>query len=102
VQGRFRGTATAYAEAEWRFRLTSDGLLGGTVFASAQSFARPAVDLPQLGYSEPGEHLFGAFRLAGGVGLRILAMKQSRTSLRVDVATGERSVGFYLGAGEAF
>ena len=29
VQGRFRGTAEIYAEVEWRFRITDNGLLGG-------------------------------------------------------------------------
>ncbi|WP_248354604.1 BamA/TamA family outer membrane protein [Anaeromyxobacter oryzae] len=102
VQGRFRGTAMVYGEAEWRFRLTADGLLGGTVFASAQTFSRPAVKLPAYGYTEHGEDLFDTIRPAGGLGLRVMLLKQSRTALRVDIAGGERSIGFYLGAGEAF
>jgi hypothetical protein len=102
VQGRFRGTAQVYAEAEWRFRLTAGGLLGGTVFANAQTLARPPASLPQVGYTAPGEHLFETIRPAGGVGLRIMALKDSRTALRVDVAAGQGSVCFYFGAGEAF
>jgi hypothetical protein len=102
VQGRFRGTAMVYAEAEWRFRLGASGLLGGTVFASAQTFSRPDVSLPDLDFSAEGERLFEHVKPAGGVGLRVMLMKQSRTALRVDVAGGDRSVAFYLGAGEAF
>jgi outer membrane protein assembly factor BamA len=102
VQGRFRGTAMAYAETEWRFRLSRDGLLGGTVFASAQTFARPSVSLPEYAYEEDGESLFETVRPAAGVGLRLMAVKQSRTALRLDVAAGSKSVAFYLGAGEAF
>ncbi len=102
VQGRFRGTAMVDVEAEWRFRLSSDGLFGGAVFGSAQTLSRPAVDLPQYGYSDHGEKLFDAIKPAGGVGLRIMLLKQSRTALRIDFAGGERSFGFYLGSGEAF
>ncbi|HET8541135.1 MAG TPA: BamA/TamA family outer membrane protein [Anaeromyxobacter sp.] len=102
VQGRFRGTAMAYAEAEWRFRLTGGGLIGGTVFANAQTFSRPAVSLPAYGFAVEGEALFDTVRPAAGVGLRVMLLKQSRTSLRVDVAAGEDSICFYLGAGEAF
>jgi Omp85 superfamily domain len=102
VQGRFRGTSQLYAEAEWRFRLTDDGLVGGTAFVNAQTFSRPAVSLPEYGFELEGEHLLDRIRPAGGVGLRLMLLKQSRTALRVDVAGGNRSVAFYLGAGEAF
>lgn len=102
VQGRFRGTALVDLEAEWRFRLTSSGLLGGTIFASAQTLSRPAVDLPAYGYFVHGEKLFETIRPAAGVGLRIMLLKQSRTALRVDFAAGLKSFGFYLGSGEAF
>jgi hypothetical protein len=102
VQGRFRGTAMIDLEAEWRFRLSDDGLFGGTVFGSAQTFARPSVRLPELGHEEEGERLFATIQPAVGAGLRIMLLKQSRTALRVDVAVGVKSVGFYLGAGEAF
>jgi hypothetical protein len=102
VQGRFRGTGMVYAEAEWRFRLTSGGLVGGTLFANAQTFSRPAVTLPAYDFAEPGEKLFETIRPAGGAGLRVMLLKQSRTALRVDVAWGVDSVCFYLGAGEAF
>ena len=102
VQGRFRGTAWVDLEAEWRFRLSSDGLFGGAVFGSAQTLSRPAASLPNLNFSDPGEKLFDTMRVAGGVGLRIMLLKQSRTAIRLDFAGGQRSFGFYLGSGEAF
>jgi hypothetical protein len=102
VQGRFRGTSELYAEAELRFRISEDGLWGGTVFVNASTFSRPSVSLPQYGYSQSGESLFANVKPAGGVGLRIMLIKQSRTNLRIDLAGGVDSVCFYFGAGEAF
>ena len=100
VQGRFRGTAEVYTEAEWRFRITDNGLLGGVVFANMSTFTRPAVDIP--GYSEPGESLFAHPQFAGGVGLRIMQNRQSRTNITLDLTVASNTVGFYFGAGEAF
>ena len=100
VQGRFRGTAEVYAEAEWRFRITENGLLGGVVFANMSTFTRPAVNF--LGYSEAGESLFEPPRFAGGVGLRIMQNRQSRTNITLDLTVADKTVGFYSGAGEAF
>jgi hypothetical protein len=100
VQGRLRGTAEFYAEAEWRFRITNNGVLGGVVFANAESFARPAVNIPQ--FSDPGEALFQHFKYAGGFGLRMMLNRQSRTSWTLDFAWGDKTLGIYLGAGEVF
>jgi hypothetical protein len=100
VQGRFRGTAEVYAEAEWRFRLTSNGLLGGVVFANVETFSRPPVSI--AGYTDAGESLFSYLRPSGGVGLRIMMNRQSRTNITLDVTVAEHTVGVYLGAGEAF
>jgi hypothetical protein len=38
IQGRFRGDNMLYAEAEYRFALSTNGLFGGVIFANAQSF----------------------------------------------------------------
>src|SRR5215468_5656123 len=100
VQGRFRGTSEIYTEAEWRFRITDNGLLGGVVLANLSTFTRPPVSVP--GYSEPGESLFEHPRVAGGAGLRIMQNRQSRTNITLDLAVADKSVGFYFGAGEAF
>jgi hypothetical protein len=100
VQGRFRGTAEVYAEVEWRFRITTNGLLGGVVFANFETFSRPPINY--AGYTDPGENLFSYLRPAGGVGLRIMMNRQSRTNITVDLTVASKTVGFYLGAGEAF
>ncbi len=100
VQGRFRGDAELYAEAEWRFRITDDGLVGGTVFANASTFSRPAVDV--VGYSEPREKLLSTIRPAGGVGLRFMMNREARNAVTLDFAWGQDSFGIYFGAGEVF
>ena len=100
VQGRFRGDAELYAEAEWRFRITRDGFLGGTLFANASTFSRPAVDV--AGYSEPREKLFSTVRPAGGVGLRFMMNREARNNVTLDFAAGQDSFGIYFGAGEVF
>ncbi len=100
VQGRFRGTSEVYLEGELRFRLTDDGFLGGVVFANVSTFSRPAV--VWTGYSNPGEPLFQNLRPAGGVGLRFMMNRASRTNVTLDFAFSQTGFGLYLGAGEAF
>lgn len=100
VQGRFRGDAEVYGEAEWRFRLTSSGLVGGVVFVNASTFSRPAVDV--AGYQEGREALFTRVRPAGGVGLRFMMNREARNNVTLDLGVGQDSVGIYFGAGEAF
>ncbi len=100
IQGRFRGTAEMYGEVEWRFRLTDNGLLGGVIFANASTFTRPP--LSYQGTSEPGQSLFQNIAVAGGFGLRIMMNRQSRTNITLDLAVGQKTWGFYFGAGEAF
>jgi hypothetical protein len=102
VQGRFRGTAEVYGEAEWRFGLSRDGFLGGALFVNAVTFSRPAVSLPACGNRQPAENLFRYLKPAGGSGLRFMTNKESRTNVRLDFAWGVDSFGVYLGAGEAF
>ena len=100
VQGRFRGTAEVYAEVEWRFRLTANGLIGGTLFANASTFSSPAYGVP--GYQSPGEGLFNRIRPAGGFGLRFMMNREARNNVTLDFAIGQGSGGIYFGAGEAF
>jgi len=100
IQGRFRGTAEVYAEAEWRFRITDNGLLGGAVFANAETFSRPAFSYSNV--NEPATNLFQYVKPAAGFGARIMLTKESRTNLRLDFAWGQDSFCIYLGAGEAF
>ena len=100
VQGRFRGTAEIYAEVEWRFPITSNGLLGGVVFANAETFSRAPVSY--LGYVGNGNDLFQYIAPAGGVGLRFMMNRQSRTNITLDVTVAQKTWGVYFGAGEAF
>jgi len=103
VQGRFRGPAEVYAEVELRFRIANNGFLGGTVFANAETFSRPAVNLPAYPSASQGSvDLFQYVKPAGGVGLRLLMNRESRTNIRVDFAWGVDSFTLYLGSGEAF
>ncbi|HQR29954.1 MAG TPA: hypothetical protein PLL32_06060 [Anaeromyxobacteraceae bacterium] len=104
VQGRWRGTHEVYGEVEWRFRITTNGLLGGVVFANAQSYAAPAFQASGPGWSYSSEKV-GALqfiRPAGGVGLRFMMNRDSRSNVALDLAVGERSFGVWFNAGEYF
>jgi len=100
VQGRFRGTAEIYGEVEYRFRITEDGLLGGVVFANAETFSSAPVSY--LGFFNQGENLFQHLRPAGGIGLRFMMSRQSRTNITLDLTLAEKTFGLYFGCGEAF
>ena len=100
VQGRFRGTAEIYSEVEWRFRITDDGFLGGVVFANVETFSRAPVSY--LGFVDGGQNLFQYLRPAGGIGLRFMMNRQSRTNITLDLTVADKTFGLYIGAGEAF
>jgi outer membrane protein assembly factor BamA len=91
IQGRFRSKNMLYLESEYRFGLTTNGLLGGVVFANAQSFSEPATG--RYEYIAPGY----------GAGLRISLNKFSRTNLCIDYGWGAHgSGGFFVNLGEVF
>ena len=100
VQGRFRGTAELYGEVEYRFRITRNGLLGGVVFANVSTFSSAPVSY--LGFFNQGSNLFDHLRPAGGVGLRFMMSRQSRTNITLDFTVADKTFGLYFGAGEAF
>jgi hypothetical protein len=102
--GRWRGTQEIYAEAEWRFRILDNGLVGGVLFASAESFSSPAFQVsgPGWTYASPYEPLLRYVRPAGGFGLRFLMNRDSRANVTLDFAFGESSFGVWLNAGEYF
>jgi hypothetical protein len=104
VQGRWRGTQMLYGEAEWRFRITSNGLIGGVLFASAESFASPAFQAsgPGWSYSSPKTGLLQYLRPAGGVGVRFMMNRDARANVTLDFAVGESSFGIWFNAGEYF
>jgi hypothetical protein len=104
VQGRWRGTHELYAEAEWRFRITNNGLLGGVVFANAETFAAPAFQASGPGWSYSSEKvgLLQQVRPAGGFGLRFMMNRDSRSNVALDFAFGESYFGVWFNAGEYF
>ncbi|OUJ73378.1 BamA/TamA family outer membrane protein [Hymenobacter crusticola] len=88
IQGRFRGKDLLYGEAEYRFGLTRNRLLGGVLFTNAQAV------------SERVTHNFEKVVPAAGFGLRLSMNKVSRTNLAVDYgfgADGSRGLTFNLG-----
>jgi hypothetical protein len=91
IQGRFRGADMVYAEGEYRFRITANGLIGGVAFLNAESLsAAPGTKLQAI---QPGY----------GPGLRIKLNKTSNTNITVDYGFGrEGSNGLFIDVGEAF
>ena len=91
IQGRFRGAQEVYAEAEYRFKITRNGLFGGVVFGNAQSFSgAPGTPLQSI---QPGY----------GTGLRIKLNKLSKTNVDIDYGFGRQgSRGLFINVGELF
>jgi hypothetical protein len=91
IQSRFRGSKMIYAETEYRFQITANGLLGGVVFLNGESFsATPGTPLQAI---QPGY----------GTGLRIKLSKVSKTNLDIDYGFGNQgSRGLFLTVGEVF
>ena len=91
IQGRFRGAQEVYAEAEYRFKITRNGLFGGVVFGNAQSFSgAPGTPLRSI---QPGY----------GTGLRIKLNKLSKTNIDIDYGFGRQgSRGLFINVGELF
>ena len=91
IQGRFRGADMVYAEAEYRYRLTDDGLLGGVFFLNGESLsAAPGTRLQSI---QPGF----------GPGLRIKLNTISKTNVSIDYGFGRQgSNGLCIDVGEIF
>lgn len=91
IQGRFRGAQMVYGEAEYRFGISANGLIGGVVFANAQSFS-----------GAPGTQL-QSIQPAFGPGLRIKLNKVTKTNICIDYGFGrEGSQGVFVSVGELF
>ena len=91
IQGRYRGKNMAYVEGEYRFGITNNGLLGGVVFANAESFTKDLT--PKFVTVEP----------AVGAGIRIKLNKFSRTNVAIDYGFGVGgSGGLFVNLGEVF
>ncbi len=92
TQGLFRGNGLVYLSTEFRFPITCNQLLSGTVFTNFVTASNSDTDLK----------LFKSIQPSIGAGLRILIDKASKTNLILDYAWGNNSKGFYLNAGETF
>lgn len=91
IQGRYRGAQMVYGEAEYRYHITRDGLIGGVFFANVQSFS-----------ATPGTHL-QAVQPGYGPGLRFKLNKTSRTNIAMDYGFGTQgSKGLFVNVGEMF
>lgn len=91
IQGRFRGAQMVYLESEYRFKITPDGLIGGTFFINGESFS-----------AAPGTRL-QAIQPGYGPGLRIKLNKVSNTNISVDYGFGRQgSNGLFIDVGEIF
>jgi hypothetical protein len=91
IQGRYRSKNMIYFEAEYRFKISRNGLFGGVVFANAQSFT----DWPSNSYRNIAP--------AAGFGLRTKFNKYSRTNIAIDYGFGQNgSQGIFVNLGEVF
>jgi hemolysin activation/secretion protein len=93
IQGRIRGENFWYGEAEYRFPITNDGLLGGVAFLNATSASNLTLK----------QNLWDAFAPGYGIGLRVKMSKQSKTNISIDYGLGKNgSDGIYFNLQEAF
>ncbi|HET9952505.1 MAG TPA: hypothetical protein VFS09_11995 [Candidatus Eisenbacteria bacterium] len=91
LQGRLRGRNQIYTEAEYRFDLRKDGLLGGVVFTNFMATTLPLA--MNFGQVDPGI----------GAGLRLKFNKRTSTNLTIDAAWDRFGVGhMFLAMQEAF
>jgi len=91
VQGRYRGTNLIYLESEYRYAITSNGLISGVIFINAQS------------YTETQSNRFETIIPGWGLGLRLKFNKFSRTNICIDYGFGiNGSKGIFANLGEVF
>ncbi len=91
IQSRFRGRNLLYAESEYRFVMTRNGLFGGVVFVNAQSVSE-----------WPGNN-FNIVLPGAGLGIRVKVNKHSNTNVAIDYGWGTGgSGGLFINLGEVF
>lgn len=90
-QDRYRSPEMVYLEAEYRFRILRNGLIGGVAFGNAEGFS----DWPSTRIS--------TLHPAAGGGIRIKINKHSRINAAVDYGVGTNgSHGVFFNIGEVF
>jgi hypothetical protein len=92
TQGLLRGQDLCYFETEYRFPITCNQLLSGTIFANFTTTSDRDRGIQVLNYIQP----------AAGFGLRLLIDKATRTNVMASYAWGRHSRSFYLNTGESF
>jgi hypothetical protein len=92
IQGLFRGTNLMYFESEYRFPITKNQMISGTVFANATTASSVDKNLK----------LFESVQPAIGVGLRVLLDKNTLTNFIINYGMGRKSDTFYFNDGEGF
>jgi hypothetical protein len=91
IYDRFIGKKMVDLETEFRYGITKNGLIGGVLFANAESL------------SELNTNKFQVISPAVGFGLRLKFNKFSNTNVCIDYAFGTNgSHGFYGNLGEVF
>jgi len=96
---RFRGRHMLYLEAEYRFGITHNGLLGAVVFGNAANYSTNLVPPTSTTEADGLQHIIPA----GGAGIRIKINKHSNTNLCIDYGVGTQgSRGFFVNLGEVF
>jgi hypothetical protein len=87
---RFRGRQMLYAEGEYRFDISRNGLFGGVGFLNFQSI------------TDTNNRISGINPAIGG-GLRIKFNKESNTNIAIDLGISpNNSFQIYIGLGEFF
>jgi hypothetical protein len=92
TQGLLRGTNLIYLESEYRFPITKNQMISGTVFANATTTSGVSKSLTSFESVQP----------AVGVGLRVLLDKNTLTNFIVNFGLGRDSKTFYFNDGEGF
>jgi hypothetical protein len=91
IQSRFRSPNLIYLESEFRFNISKNQLIGGVLFANAQT------------YSQYPTNKFEKVLPGFGTGIRIKFNKYSRTNLAIDYGMAlDGSGGIFLNLGEVF
>lgn len=91
IEGRFRGKNLIYFEAEYRFNLTKNELLGGAIFFNSSSF------------SEQNSNKFKKISNGFGASARIMVNKKSKVYLVASYGIGSKgSKGLSFSLGDLF
>ncbi len=92
TQGLLRGQDLCYFETEYRFPISCNQLLSGTVFTNFTSTSDRDRNVHVLQYIQP----------AIGAGLRLLIDKKTKTNIIASYGVGRHSKSFYVNTTESF